>query len=107
MQIYMTGHTCNVPQPTLIDFIMKTKRTVINSLPIWVFALMVLAQYSLVACPNCKEGFDTGTTQAGVGSAYGFTIYLLIIVPVAIVVTLAMKIKRQMDANDKTAFYRS
>jgi hypothetical protein len=64
-------------------------------------------QQTIFACPNCKEGFDTGTTQAGLGSAYGVTIYLLIAVPVAIVVTLALKIKKQMDANDKTELYRA
>jgi ABC-type transporter Mla maintaining outer membrane lipid asymmetry permease subunit MlaE len=82
-------------------------KKILNIPFVWMALFSLSIQQAIIACPNCKEGFDTGTTQAGVGSAYGLTIYLLIAVPVAIVVTLALKIKKQMDANDKTALYRA
>jgi ABC-type transporter Mla maintaining outer membrane lipid asymmetry permease subunit MlaE len=82
-------------------------KKILNIPFVWVCLFTFALQQTMIACPNCKEGFDTGTTQAGVGSAYGFTIYLLIAVPIAIVITLALKIKKQMDANDKTALYRA
>lgn len=71
-----------------------------------VFALLLLVNTSLLACPNCKDNFDLNTTSGGIGSAYGYTIYLLIAMPIVIVVTLALRVKKQMQANDKTEMYR-
>jgi hypothetical protein len=71
-----------------------------------VFALLLLVNTALLACPNCKDNFDLNTTSGGIGSAYGYTIYLLIAMPVVIVVTLALRVKKQMQANDKTEMYR-
>lgn len=61
----------------------------------------------LFACPNCKEGFDKNTANASIGSAYSLTIYFLLVIPVAIVTVLVVKIRRQMQLNDKTEFYRA
>ena len=58
------------------------------------------------ACPNCKDNFDLNGAQGGIGAAYGYTIYLMILLPIAIVATIVIKVKRQMDANDKAEFYR-
>ncbi|TAE30144.1 MAG: hypothetical protein EAZ92_05200 [Candidatus Kapaibacterium sp.] len=71
-----------------------------------VFAMVLLVNTVLVACPNCKDNFDLNTTSGGIGSAYGYTIYLLIAMPIVIVVTLALRVKKQMQANDKTEMYR-
>jgi hypothetical protein len=42
--------------------------------------IFVAANSALMACPNCKEGFDAGTEQANAGAAYSLTIGLLLIV---------------------------
>lgn len=67
---------------------------------------MAFTQSLSVACPNCKDNFDLNSTQGGIGAAYGYTIYFMILLPVVIIVTLVIKVKRQMDANDKTHLYR-
>lgn len=72
-----------------------------------VFALLLLVNTALLACPNCKDNFDLNTTSGGIGAAYGYTIYLLIAMPIVIVVTVALRVKRQMQANDKTDMYRA
>ncbi len=68
--------------------------------------MLPFVQTVMLACPNCKDNFDLNTTSGGIGIAYGYTIYLMILMPVAIIITLVVKIKRQMDANDKTHLYR-
>jgi hypothetical protein len=59
-----------------------------------------------MACPNCKDNFDLNTTSGSIGAAYGYTIGFMILMPVVIIATLVIKVKRQMDANDKTTLYR-
>lgn len=49
---------------------------------------------SLMACRNCKSAFESTTSQASVGEAYSWTIYLLILLPIALVATITMKIAR-------------
>ncbi len=66
----------------------------------------VAMQSALVACPNCKDNFDLNSTQGGIGAAFGYTIYMMILLPIVIVVTIVIKVKRQMDAHDKTQYYR-
>jgi hypothetical protein len=70
-------------------------------------ALLAVAHDVALACPNCKDNFDLNTTSGGIGSAYGYTIYLLIAMPIVIVVTVALRVKKQMQANDKTDMYRA
>jgi hypothetical protein len=70
-------------------------------------ALFVMANETVLACPNCKDNFDLNTSSGGIGSAYGYTIYLLIALPVLIVVTVALRVKKQMQENDKTDMYRA
>ena len=67
----------------------------------------VSLQGTLTACPNCKDNFDLSSTQGGVGAAFGYTIYMMILLPIVIVVTIVIKVKRQMDAHDKTQYYRN
>jgi hypothetical protein len=55
----------------------------------------------LVACPNCKEGFDVGTEQAGVGAAYSLTIGLLLLVPMTVIAVIIYKVRRQMLAHGR------
>jgi hypothetical protein len=63
------------------------------------FIYMSLVLQEAIACPNCKEGFEKGTEQASVGVAYSLTIGLLLIVPMLIVATIIVKIKKQWSNN--------
>lgn len=86
---------------------MKTFRHNAQRFLFFVFFVGLMFVYNLaLACPNCKDNFDLNTTNGGIGAAYGYTIYLMILLPVVIIITLVVKVKRQMDANDKTHFYR-
>jgi|GEM_PF-3699558 len=85
---------------------MKTLRHYAQRMLLLTLLGMMLMQNLAFACPNCKDNFDLNTTSGGIGIAYGYTIYLMILLPVAIIITLVVKVKRQMDANDKTQFYR-
>ena len=75
---------------------------------IWIVTLLGLAflHNFALACPNCKDNFDLNTTSGSIGAAYGYTIGFMILMPVVIIATLIIKVKRQMDANDKTNLYR-
>jgi hypothetical protein len=66
---------------------------------LWCFVIIFAAINQVMACPNCKEGFDKGTEQAGVGAAYSLTIGLLLLVPIAVVATVALKIKQGMKTH--------
>ncbi len=83
------------------NFFSATKSYLVYSFVVIFVALQDLA----IACPNCKEGFDENTTQAGLGSAYSITICLLLIVPIAIVMTIAIKIRRQMKLHEQLHLY--
>jgi predicted small secreted protein len=69
--------------------------------------ILLAASHIVTACPNCKEGFDKNTANASIGSAYSLTIYFLLVIPIAIVTVLVVKIRRQMQMNDKTDLYRA
>jgi uncharacterized membrane protein len=86
---------------------MKTFLASCSRLLVVMFSLLAVMYDVALACPNCKDNFDLNTTSGGIGSAYGYTIYLLIAMPIIIVVTVALRIKRQMQANDKTDMYRA
>lgn len=85
---------------------MKTLRQYFGRIIIATVLGVIFLQSLSVACPNCKDNFDLNSTQGGIGAAYGYTIYFMILLPVVIIVTLVIKVKRQMDANDKTHLYR-
>lgn len=85
---------------------MKTLRHYAQRMLLLALLGMMLVQNLAFACPNCKDNFDLNTTNGGIGIAYGYTIYLMILLPVAIIITLVVKVKRRMDANDRTQFYR-
>lgn len=67
---------------------------------------VLFAQDVVYSCPNCKDNFDLNGAQGGIGAAYGYTIYFMILLPIAIVATIVFKIRRQMQAHDKADFYR-
>ncbi len=74
---------------------------------IMLLAMCFLAmQNTVIACPNCKDNFDLNSTQGGIGAAFGYTIYMMILLPIVIVITIVIKVKRQMDVHDKTQYYR-
>ncbi|MCU0424657.1 MAG: hypothetical protein MUF71_03410 [Candidatus Kapabacteria bacterium] len=85
---------------------MKTLRQFFVRIVPVAFLGLAFLQSIAFACPNCKDNFDLNSTQGGIGAAYGYTIYFMILLPVVIIVTLVIKVKRQMDANDKTHLYR-
>jgi ABC-type multidrug transport system permease subunit len=66
-----------------------------------VIAIFVCFSTTLLACPNCKDGFEATTTQASVGEAYSFTIYMLIAMPMIIVSIIATKIVRKVREHER------
>lgn len=75
---------------------MKNFFSVTKSYLLFLFVIIfVAAQQTALACPNCKEGFDETTTQASLGGAYSLTICMLLAVPIALVVAVATKVRRE------------
>lgn len=66
-----------------------------------VITIFVCFSTTLLACPNCKEGFEATTAQASVGEAYSFTIYMLIAMPMIIVSIIATKIVRKVREHER------
>lgn len=66
-----------------------------------VITIFVCFSATALACPNCKEGFEAATTQASVGEAYSFTIYMLIAMPMIIVSVIATKIIRKVREHER------
>jgi hypothetical protein len=62
-------------------------------------SLQSVCATALYACPGCKEGFDKGTEQAGVGAAYSLTICFMILMPVVIIGTIVYKVRAQIKAH--------
>lgn len=50
---------------------------------------------ALLACPNCKAGFTETTQQASVGEAMSLSVIFMIALPVFLISTIAMMIRRQ------------
>ncbi|MCS6809151.1 MAG: hypothetical protein RML40_10530 [Bacteroidota bacterium] len=71
--------------------------------PLAIVVGVLLVQHAALACPNCKDNFDLNTTQGNIGAAYGYTIYFMILLPIVIVTTIAIKIKRQIDVKNSSA----
>jgi hypothetical protein len=64
---------------------------------VYAFVVIFAAHQSLMACPNCKEGFDKGTEQAAAGAAYSLTICFLLLVPITIIGVMVWKVRRQVQ----------
>lgn len=66
-----------------------------------VIAIFVCFSNVLIACPNCKSGFEASTTQASIGEAYSFTIYMMIAVPMILISVIATKIVRRVREHEQ------
>lgn len=64
-----------------------------------ILCMFVADSTALLACPNCKAGFEPNTAQAAVGEAYSMSIYMLLVVPTALASVLMFKIRRSMKMH--------
>ena len=58
-------------------------------------ALLTTAQ-NVLACPNCKAGFDKSSEAAALGEAYSASIYMMLLLPILLVGFIALRIARVM-----------
>ena len=65
-------------------------------------AIFVCFAETLIACPNCKDGFTAGTKQASIGEAYSFTIYMLIALPMILIAVITTKIIRRVREHERS-----
>lgn len=61
--------------------------------------MFVVDSMTLLACPNCKAGFEPNTTQAAIGEAYSMSIYMMLVVPASLATFVMFKIKRTMKKH--------
>ncbi len=65
-------------------------------------AIFVCFTRTLVACPNCKDGFAGTTQQASIGEAYSLTIYMLIALPTILIAVVTTKIVRRVREHERS-----
>lgn len=71
------------------------KRILISMLMFGCFAVTAFA------CPNCKDGFGSGTGNASIGDAYSMSVLFMLGVPLTLLTVFTIVIARRLKAVDK------
>jgi len=64
------------------------------------FVLMCTA-VTVFACPNCKDGFGSGTGNASIGDAYSMSVLFMLGVPLTLLTVFTIVIARRLRGADK------
>jgi len=57
---------------------------------------------SVLACPNCKDGFGSGTGNASIGDAYSISVLFMLGVPLALLTTFTIVISRRLRSVERS-----
>lgn len=69
------------------------------------FVLMLTVGFGVVtalACPNCKDGFGSGTANASIGDAYSMSVLFMLGVPLTLVTVFTVVIARRLRGERKS-----
>jgi hypothetical protein len=76
-------------------------RKMFDSMPviISILILCVMTYGTACACPACKDGFSSNSSQAAIGETYSWTILFLLAVPITASAVIVWKIRASIKAK--------
>jgi len=63
-------------------------------------SMLLFAVNSVLACPNCKDGFGAGTEGASLGDSYSISVLFMLAVPTTIVTIFTLVLARKIRRNN-------
>jgi hypothetical protein len=77
-------------------------RKMSDSMPVIISILLlyILTCGTAYACPACKDGFSSNSSQAAIGETYSWTILFLLAVPITASAVIVWKIRASIKAKE-------